>query len=159
MRNNINKKSKLGVWAPSTGTAGKFLPPLLVSPPPPISLSLSPSPLPLNEQRARRRKACDLCTSRKIRCNGGLPSCGPCKARQVECRYSTRQRSGPKVSCRAAQCSWQPHLVEVLCSFWVECSRVCGAGRSGEERYSGQELALEEKGATHVVYGVVGGIP
>lgn len=62
----------------------------------PLRLPLPPLCLTF-EQRARRRRACDLCTSRKIRCDGGQPSCGPCTARAVECRYSTRQRSGPKV--------------------------------------------------------------
>ncbi|CAM9470560.1 unnamed protein product, partial [Laminaria digitata] len=49
------------------------------------------------EQKAKRRKACDSCTTRKIRCDGRQPTCGPCSARLAECRYSTRLKSGPKV--------------------------------------------------------------
>lgn len=64
----------------------------------PASLYYWPGPVGLVfVQRAKRRKACDSCTLRKIRCDGVQPSCGPCAARLAQCGYSTRLRSGPKV--------------------------------------------------------------
>ncbi|CAM9971775.1 unnamed protein product, partial [Scytosiphon promiscuus] len=59
-------------------------------------------------EKARRRKACDTCTSRKVKCDGGQPSCGPCTARQDECRYSTRLKSGPKPGFNADPAGGRP---------------------------------------------------
>ncbi|KAJ4229171.1 hypothetical protein NW759_003893 [Fusarium solani] len=37
---------------------------------------------------ARRRKACDFCVSRKIKCDGSKPTCSNCRLYGVECRIT-----------------------------------------------------------------------
>ncbi|CAN0576954.1 unnamed protein product, partial [Ectocarpus sp. 12 AP-2014] len=44
------------------------------------------------------RKACDVCTARKTRCDSVRPTCGTCAAQFATCRYSARLKSGPKVN-------------------------------------------------------------
>ncbi|CAN0205226.1 unnamed protein product [Ectocarpus sp. 6 AP-2014] len=48
--------------------------------------------------KAKPRKACDVCTARKTRCDSVRPTCGTCAAQFATCRYSARLKSGPKVS-------------------------------------------------------------
>ncbi|KAK9242598.1 hypothetical protein V1506DRAFT_464399 [Lipomyces tetrasporus] len=43
-----------------------------------------------------RKRACDCCNVRKVKCDCGLP-CKPCQKASLECSYlKTRRRSGPK---------------------------------------------------------------
>eukprot|EP00752_Nemacystus_decipiens_P006591 g5932.t1 len=44
--------------------------------------------------RKKIRRACDYCTTKKIRCDGSRP-CKQCEKRQLECKFSHCQRSGP----------------------------------------------------------------
>ncbi|CAM9822321.1 unnamed protein product [Ectocarpus fasciculatus] len=48
--------------------------------------------------KAKPRKACDVCTARKTRCDSVRPTCGTCAAQFATCRYSARLKSGPKAS-------------------------------------------------------------
>jgi hypothetical protein len=44
-----------------------------------------------------KRIACILCRKRKLRCDGGKPSCGTCARLKHNCEYSEeRKKSGPK---------------------------------------------------------------
>ncbi|KAK5168028.1 uncharacterized protein LTR77_006595 [Saxophila tyrrhenica] len=44
-----------------------------------------------------KRIACVLCRKRKLKCDGGKPSCGTCARLQHECSYDeVRRKSGPK---------------------------------------------------------------
>jgi hypothetical protein len=44
-----------------------------------------------------KRNACALCRKRKMRCDGGTPSCGTCTRLNHECSYTDRRRqSGPR---------------------------------------------------------------
>lgn len=44
-----------------------------------------------------KRIACILCRKRKLRCDGGKPSCGTCSRLNHHCEYSEeRKKSGPK---------------------------------------------------------------
>jgi len=41
------------------------------------------------QKRAQISVACEVCRRRKAKCDGIRPNCGPCEARQFECRYAT----------------------------------------------------------------------
>jgi hypothetical protein len=44
-----------------------------------------------------KRNACMVCRKRKLRCDGGQPSCGTCTRLNHDCNYiESRRRSGPK---------------------------------------------------------------
>ncbi|CAM9246735.1 unnamed protein product [Ectocarpus sp. 12 AP-2014] len=70
-----------------------------------FALPASPSPTRCSRHaaggmiaKAKPRKACDVCTARKTRCDSVRPTCGTCAAQFATCRYSARLKSGPKVS-------------------------------------------------------------
>ena len=44
-----------------------------------------------------KRIACVICRKRKLRCDGGKPSCGTCARLAHDCSYDeVRRKSGPK---------------------------------------------------------------
>lgn len=44
-----------------------------------------------------KRIACVICRKRKLRCDGGKPSCGTCSRLAHDCSYDeVRRKSGPK---------------------------------------------------------------
>jgi hypothetical protein len=44
-----------------------------------------------------KRNACMVCRKRKLRCDGGQPSCGTCTRLNHDCNYiESRRKSGPK---------------------------------------------------------------
>ncbi|KAL7949503.1 fungal-specific transcription factor domain-containing protein [Trichoderma barbatum] len=45
-----------------------------------------------SSKRGARRKACDLCCQKKIRCNGAKPQCSQCQTYGSECTYNGVQR-------------------------------------------------------------------
>ncbi|UKZ74944.1 hypothetical protein TrVFT333_002614 [Trichoderma virens FT-333] len=52
-----------------------------------------------SSKRSGRRKACDLCCQKKIRCNGAKPRCSQCQIYDSECMYNgVRRRAIPRVS-------------------------------------------------------------
>ncbi|KAH8897892.1 hypothetical protein GQ53DRAFT_837647 [Thozetella sp. PMI_491] len=44
---------------------------------------------------ARRRKACDLCTTKRIKCDGLKPSCSNCVLYGVECKLTPKSKAPP----------------------------------------------------------------
>jgi hypothetical protein len=44
-------------------------------------------------ERKRIPRACDICTKRKTKCDGGLP-CGPCDAKDRKCTYEFKKSRG-----------------------------------------------------------------
>lgn len=59
-----------------------------------------------------KRTACVLCRKRKLRCDGGRPSCGTCARLGHDCKYDEiRKKSGPKrgyVKALEARLGWSP---------------------------------------------------
>jgi hypothetical protein len=52
---------------------------------------------PANNRSLQAKNACTNCRKSKIRCNGGLPACGRCRALAKDCVYvENRRKSGPK---------------------------------------------------------------
>jgi hypothetical protein len=53
---------------------------------------------------AKKRKliplACARCRSHKTKCNGHRPSCGPCQARNVDCKYDDNPNTTPTANLR-----------------------------------------------------------
>ncbi|CAM9165644.1 unnamed protein product, partial [Discosporangium mesarthrocarpum] len=47
-----------------------------------------------NQTRKKLRRACDYCTQKKVRCDGQKP-CSQCQRRELQCKFSICQRSGP----------------------------------------------------------------
>ena len=48
-------------------------------------------------QAAAKRIACVICRKRKLKCDGGKPSCSTCKRLGHDCAYDElRRKSGPK---------------------------------------------------------------
>lgn len=55
-----------------------------------------------SKKNTRIPRACDLCSTRKVKCEGGPPPCGPCRELNVACTYErVKKRRGPPN--RAAQ--------------------------------------------------------
>ncbi|KAI9259990.1 nuclear protein, partial [Helicostylum pulchrum] len=51
----------------------------------------------LDNKRKRLTQACELCRRKKIRCDGGKPTCGNCTRLNSECTYSTNSKKrGPR---------------------------------------------------------------
>jgi hypothetical protein len=43
------------------------------------------------------KNACSICRKRKIKCDGGNPSCGRCQRMKLDCVYEeSRKKSGPR---------------------------------------------------------------
>ncbi|CAN8105068.1 unnamed protein product [Discula destructiva] len=68
---------------------------------PPYSISPSPTAnAPTNGSSAKKStripRACDLCSQRKVKCEGGVPPCRPCRELNVPCTYDRqKKRRGP----------------------------------------------------------------
>ncbi len=65
-----------------------------------------------------KRTACVLCRKRKLRCDGGRPSCGTCARLGHECKYDEiRKKSGPKrgyVKALEARLGWSTFVIATL---------------------------------------------
>ncbi|KAK9774420.1 putative Zn(2)-C6 fungal-type domain-containing protein [Seiridium cardinale] len=63
----------------------------------PNGASMSPTPLQQSAQKVTRlRRACDMCSSRKVKCDESGPPCKPCRDLNVECTFSREmKRRGP----------------------------------------------------------------
>ncbi|KAH7029896.1 uncharacterized protein B0I36DRAFT_291700 [Microdochium trichocladiopsis] len=55
---------------------------------------------PTHHERLGRRKACDLCCKKKVRCDAKIPKCSTCLLRQTDCTW-TLDVVAPKVAHRA----------------------------------------------------------
>ena len=60
----------------------------------------------IRQRRPRIRFACDLCHSKKLKCNGELP-CQKCAAKAMPCTYRRDTRRGPSL-----QAPWLPTNIE-----------------------------------------------
>jgi len=65
-----------------------------------------------------KRTACVLCRKRKLRCDGGRPSCGTCARLGHDCKYDEiRKKSGPKrgyVKALEARLGWSTLVTATL---------------------------------------------
>ncbi|KAI0891976.1 hypothetical protein F4806DRAFT_481283 [Annulohypoxylon nitens] len=66
-------------------------------PPPPPSIDTSmTATTPVSQKVTRLRRACDMCSQRKVKCDESGPPCKPCSDLQVECTFNrTMKRRGP----------------------------------------------------------------
>ncbi|OTA54476.1 hypothetical protein K449DRAFT_389217 [Hypoxylon sp. EC38] len=63
-------------------------------PPPPIDTGAATSPA--TQKVTRLRRACDMCSQRKVKCDESGPPCKPCADLQVECTFNrAMKRRGP----------------------------------------------------------------
>ncbi|KAB5517412.1 hypothetical protein GE09DRAFT_572215 [Coniochaeta sp. 2T2.1] len=53
---------------------------------------------------ATRRKACDLCCQKKIRCNGSKPRCSHCEIYDAKCTYNGTPRRATRRSSQLSEC-------------------------------------------------------
>ncbi|KAI0475277.1 hypothetical protein GGR56DRAFT_645374 [Xylariaceae sp. FL0804] len=62
----------------------------------------------------RLRRACDMCSQRKVKCDESGPPCKPCSDLQVECtfRRETKRRGPPNRHAEAAKAEKRPRLDE-----------------------------------------------
>ncbi|KAJ4863329.1 fungal specific transcription factor domain-containing protein [Trichoderma breve] len=75
----------------------------------------------VSSRRGGRRKACDLCCQKKIRCNGAKPRCSHCQIYESECVYNGVQRktvprvnSAPRVESLEARMGRMELILEGL---------------------------------------------
>ncbi|KAJ6437292.1 hypothetical protein O9K51_10266 [Purpureocillium lavendulum] len=66
-----------------------------------MSVLMSGSPEGHASSRASRRKACDLCFKKKIKCDMVQPVCSNCVLYKTECRTSIIRRKGPPPKAKA----------------------------------------------------------
>ncbi|KAI0886594.1 uncharacterized protein GGS22DRAFT_158207 [Annulohypoxylon maeteangense] len=63
---------------------------------PPPSIDTSITATPGSQKVTRLRRACDMCSQRKVKCDESGPPCKPCSDLQVECTFNrTMKRRGP----------------------------------------------------------------
>lgn len=104
----------------------------------PSCTAMSADLLERPRKRQRVTQACQRCRSKKFRCDGQAPSCGPCLAAQATCLYNAtagRQRG------------LQPGYVKALESLWGAVFRTI----PGSEHAAAQLLAGLPVHAGHVV--------
>ncbi|KAI1210092.1 uncharacterized protein F4807DRAFT_69613 [Annulohypoxylon truncatum] len=66
------------------------------APPPPQPIDTSVAASPASQKVTRLRRACDMCSQRKVKCDESGPPCKPCSDLQVECTFNrTMKRRGP----------------------------------------------------------------
>ncbi|KAI1412094.1 hypothetical protein F5Y13DRAFT_164314 [Hypoxylon sp. FL1857] len=65
-------------------------------PPPPPPIDAVSTPSPATQKVTRLRRACDMCSQRKVKCDESGPPCKPCSDLQVECTFNrAMKRRGP----------------------------------------------------------------
>ncbi|KAI8959170.1 hypothetical protein F5Y11DRAFT_333895 [Daldinia sp. FL1419] len=66
---------------------------------PPLVTPTAPAPMPVtpaSQKVTRLRRACDMCSQRKVKCDESGPPCKPCSDLQVECTFNREmKRRGP----------------------------------------------------------------
>ncbi|KAI8631566.1 hypothetical protein F5Y19DRAFT_424184 [Xylariaceae sp. FL1651] len=65
-----------------------------------------------SQKVTRLRRACDMCSQRKVKCDESGPPCKPCSDLQVECtfRREMKRRGPPNKHAEAARAAKRPHL-------------------------------------------------
>ncbi|KAI2466176.1 hypothetical protein F4781DRAFT_406575 [Annulohypoxylon bovei var. microspora] len=64
--------------------------------PPMDTMDTSVTGTPSSQKVTRLRRACDMCSQRKVKCDESGPPCKPCSDLQVECTFNrTMKRRGP----------------------------------------------------------------
>jgi hypothetical protein len=93
----LRMSSKSNLNAVSSEFTGLAMPLSLPQTTIPEDQSRNPVP-PAGSSKAKPTQiACTLCRRRKIKCDGGIPSCGRCKKLNSECMYhENRRKSGPR---------------------------------------------------------------
>ncbi|KAI0179837.1 hypothetical protein GGR52DRAFT_578364 [Hypoxylon sp. FL1284] len=75
------------------------------------SPNVAPVPAPPASQKVTRlRRACDMCSQRKVKCDESGPPCKPCSDLQVECTFSRamKRRGPPNKHAEAARAAKRP---------------------------------------------------
>lgn len=76
----------------TSGTSGSPVPITLSSGPPTTPVALAPQ----SQKATRLRRACDMCSKRKVKCDDKGPPCTPCAELQLDCtRNREMKRRGP----------------------------------------------------------------
>ncbi|KAF5026003.1 hypothetical protein F66182_1905 [Fusarium sp. NRRL 66182] len=112
---------------PESSTGSSLLRPLLPAARPPPARDQHYQPAPLARKRVPTSLACEPCRQRKIKCNGGRPTCTQCRAKRLDCvyrasvedsyreRYEALQESHPAaVVYRAIQTRPQAEALEIF---------------------------------------------
>ncbi|KAJ4269845.1 hypothetical protein NW762_001514 [Fusarium torreyae] len=84
-RSSVSSTSTSSV--PEANLATNLRPLLPATRPPPTESRHSYQSAPLVRKRVPTTLACDPCRQRKIKCNGGRPTCSQCRAKKIECVY------------------------------------------------------------------------
>ncbi|KAI1103709.1 hypothetical protein F4804DRAFT_309358 [Jackrogersella minutella] len=73
-------------------------------------LNSSPAILPASQKVTRLRRACDMCSQRKVKCDESGPPCKPCSDLQVECTFNRamKRRGPPNKHAEAARLAKRP---------------------------------------------------
>ncbi|KAK4221554.1 hypothetical protein QBC38DRAFT_513505 [Podospora fimiseda] len=93
-------------YAPPPDASGYLVAPPVVAP---VVQSVPPATPPPKQTRLRR--ACDMCSQRKVKCNETQP-CRPCTDLSVECTFNRtmKRRGPPNKHAEAAKAAKQPRL-------------------------------------------------
>ncbi|KAL1873946.1 hypothetical protein Daus18300_003819 [Diaporthe australafricana] len=84
-------RAQAGQYSPPGNHASSASPQSQQAPTPAASTSSAPS-----KKNTRIPRACDLCSTRKVKCEGGTPPCAPCRELGVPCTYDrVKKRRGP----------------------------------------------------------------
>ncbi|KAI2635804.1 hypothetical protein GGS26DRAFT_604746 [Hypomontagnella submonticulosa] len=93
-----------------------FPPPL---PAPAGAPSIPPNPpmpaSPATQKVTRLRRACDMCSQRKVKCDESGPPCKPCSDLQVECTFNRemKRRGPPNKHAEAAKAAKRPRVDDI----------------------------------------------
>ncbi|KAI4860687.1 hypothetical protein F4820DRAFT_436120 [Hypoxylon rubiginosum] len=80
------------------------------------SPTVAPMPAtPASQKVTRLRRACDMCSQRKVKCDESGPPCKPCSDLQVECTFNRamKRRGPPNKHAEAARAAKRPRNEDV----------------------------------------------
>ncbi|KAI0122773.1 hypothetical protein F4814DRAFT_409847 [Daldinia grandis] len=88
-----------------------FSPPLMASTTTPMPMPMTPT----TQKVTRLRRACDMCSQRKVKCDESGPPCKPCSDLQVECTFNRamKRRGPPNKHAEAARAAKRPRSNDV----------------------------------------------
>ncbi|KAL0940091.1 zn 2cys6 transcription factor [Colletotrichum truncatum] len=96
----------------SQGAVAAFPPAFTSMPPLPGSMPPLPRDPTVNPKLTRLRRACDMCSQRKVKCDESGPPCRPCRELNVECTFNRelKRRGPPNKHAEAARAARRQRL-------------------------------------------------